>query len=346
MSSLILTSYARSLSVNYINELLSETMSTLIANLTIETNNLKSKSASSSAVNNQIDSKVIISNTKIVLDKIITSRSLISNLLKNLCNYLKLSVNEFMVHSSKIDNVSTSPSNNQKRGDSNSISSVREVPGDVDSIRTLKTDSISPNVHQAPIRSITEDDDSKGPLNRQTYSQPILNYSGIDPSSQPLFAPGNTKGAIQRLKEEAVEARIHSTPELASNKSNEVSPQVSRVASSFNLNEEHFFDLGDRVVGTFLFLRLFIPGYFKIILLLMFVAITSPKLYNLVSTTLDPAIVKCLIRIGKVLNAFFSDSDYKTKNTETKGVFEFVEEHKENLRDFLRFITIASESVI
>ncbi|KAJ3092020.1 Ras GTPase activating protein ira2 [Quaeritorhiza haematococci] len=89
--------------------------------------------------------------------------------------------------------------------------------------------------------------------------------------------------------------------------------------------------VAEKVVGSFLFLRFFVP------------AITAPDNYGLVDKKVSYAGRRGLILVGKVLTALCNDVEFGAKEQYLVPLNGFLREHRHSLKEFLRFA--ASEDV-
>ncbi|KAJ3170859.1 Ras GTPase activating protein ira2 [Geranomyces variabilis] len=79
----------------------------------------------------------------------------------------------------------------------------------------------------------------------------------------------------------------------------------------------------EKVVGSFLFLRFFVP------------AITSPDTYGLIEGRVQPSARRGLVLCGKVLTAMCNDVDFGNKEQYLMCLNHFLRENREKVKDFL-----------
>ncbi|KAJ3021493.1 Ras GTPase activating protein ira2 [Thoreauomyces humboldtii] len=86
-----------------------------------------------------------------------------------------------------------------------------------------------------------------------------------------------------------------------------------------------YLTIPEKVVGSFLFLRFFVP------------AITSPDTYGLVEGRVQPSARRGLVLCGKVLTAMCNDVDFGNKEQYLMCLNHFLRENREKIKDFLIF---------
>ncbi|KAI9002731.1 Rho GTPase activation protein [Gaertneriomyces semiglobifer] len=97
-------------------------------------------------------------------------------------------------------------------------------------------------------------------------------------------------------------------------------------APSLMSNLRHgYLSVSEKVVGSFLFLRFFVP------------AITSPETYGLVEGSISPAARRGLVLCGKILTAMCNDVDFGNKEQYLMALNPFLRENREKVKDFLIF---------
>ncbi|KAJ3161400.1 Ras GTPase activating protein ira2 [Geranomyces michiganensis] len=85
----------------------------------------------------------------------------------------------------------------------------------------------------------------------------------------------------------------------------------------------------EKVVGSFLFLRFFVP------------AITSPDTYGLIEGRVQPSARRGLVLCGKVLTAMCNDVDFGNKEQYLMCLNHFLRENREKIKDFLVYASAA-----
>ncbi|KAI9101162.1 hypothetical protein DFS34DRAFT_613351 [Phlyctochytrium arcticum] len=86
-----------------------------------------------------------------------------------------------------------------------------------------------------------------------------------------------------------------------------------------------YLSIAEKIVGSFLFLRFFVP------------AITAPETYGLVEGKVSPASRRGLVLCGKVLTAMCNDVDFGNKEQYLMALNPFLRENREKIKDFLIF---------
>jgi hypothetical protein len=92
-------------------------------------------------------------------------------------------------------------------------------------------------------------------------------------------------------------------------------------------DDDNALTMPERMVGTIIFLRFFVP------------AITAPENHGMLQGKINNAIRKGLINVGKVLNGFCSEADFKQKDPNWGIVNEFIVEHRPKVKNLISSIT-------
>ncbi|KAI3653435.1 hypothetical protein MP228_001382 [Amoeboaphelidium protococcarum] len=107
----------------------------------------------------------------------------------------------------------------------------------------------------------------------------------------------------------------------------QVSPQ-QEISQNAPQADDFYLSGSERVIGTLIFLRFFVP------------AITAPDTYNILNWKMTPVARKGLIQVGKILNGFCSDADFKLKEPNMQSITTFLESHKGEVKQFIQSLTV------
>ncbi|TPX64377.1 hypothetical protein SpCBS45565_g05938 [Spizellomyces sp. 'palustris'] len=107
-------------------------------------------------------------------------------------------------------------------------------------------------------------------------------------------------------------------------------PSASR-GSFASAKSVGYLSVSEKVVGSFLFLRFFVP------------AITAPDTYGLVEGKISPSARRGLVLCGKILTAMCNDVDFGNKEQYLMALNHFLRENREKIKDFLTFASLDEE---
>ncbi|KNC96980.1 uncharacterized protein SPPG_07798, partial [Spizellomyces punctatus DAOM BR117] len=150
--------------------------------------------------------------------------------------------------------------------------------------------------------------------NGRKDSHPSL---GTDTSGSEVFRPRQDTSGSEVFRSRGLSERAF-VPKL---------PAASR-GSFASAKSVGYLSVSEKVVGSFLFLRFFVP------------AITAPDTYGLVEGKISPSARRGLVLCGKILTAMCNDVDFGNKEQYLMALNHFLRENREKIKDFLTFASL------
>ncbi|KAJ3164344.1 Neurofibromin 1 [Geranomyces variabilis] len=166
-------------------------------------------------------------------------------------------------------------------------------------------------------------DSSTSSWPRHNPNPPGLSQLSSEASSPAASTPSASESSVARVK--TLPGGSAAAPAFTTGRKRGTSfasfrSQMPPVAPRTSMG---YLTVPEKVVGSFLFLRFFVP------------AITSPDTYGLIEGRVQPSARRGLVLCGKVLTAMCNDVDFGNKEQYLMCLNHFLRENREKVKDFL-----------
>ncbi|KAI3659860.1 hypothetical protein MP638_006198 [Amoeboaphelidium occidentale] len=334
MSTMILTSYARMLGTQFLTDTLENQLKDIIKYIGDSNASENSDGPSEDANKKMLEAALLL------LNAIIENKAKMPRQFRQICRFVKLEVHNVISNPPpKRLSRSTIDSDELSRSTIDSDESPSKRSSIVGNITRRKLSNlIHAPLNPNSIDELEESQESTAQTSQEDnvekighpvmMSAPAIPLGKVDEESRSSQAtPKDTSLDIQAHESkhalaQAIVSQLNGDGLLPSPTEEKERAELEDLA-----DDDNALTMPERMVGTIIFLRFFVP------------AITAPENHGMLQGKINNAIRKGLINVGKVLNGFCSEADFKQKDPNWGIVNEFIVEHRPKVKNLISSIT-------
>lgn len=256
----------------------------------------------------------------ILISSIINNKEGMPDSIRRMCTFLNATIEDILQEAKQIDNGEDAEAIETSLGEKSDILSDSQSPT-FDKGRRRSSHAIHQTIKESQeFQDIIEEENDKESVDLafDASKRNLLQSQSIETNG---LNTGNSTNSsdIQILKPKTHRKRYRSGIKWSRLSQTSVSSVVRKSGGALSVSE--------KVVGSFLFLRFFVP------------AITTPDTYGLVTTRVTPSSRRGLILCGKVLTAICNDIDFGHKEQYLQGLNGYLHQNRTLVRQFINFVS-------